>query len=155
MKRISLAMIALLLAALTLLAGCAGPAETPSDDTTPAAPADTTPAPSGDTPAETTPAETTPAPVVDNTPVTVVDTYLPAEVSAQLKDMLETKKATFAVYSTGSAPYAIRDVYSVSNGKLKSVTVPVHTTGAADANGDLILTMSVFDNSFAGLKKSP
>ena len=100
MKRISLAMIALLLAALTLLAGCAGPAETPSDDTTPAAPADTTPAPSGDTPAETTPAETTPAettpaPVVDNTPVTVVDTYMPAEVSAQLKDMLETKKATF------------------------------------------------------------
>lgn len=154
MKRISLAMIALLLAALTLLAGCAGPAETPSDDTTPpASPADTTPAET--TPAETTPAETTPAPVVDNTPVTVVDTYLPAEVSAQLKDMLETKKATFAVYSTGSAPYAIRDVYSVSNGKLKSVTVPVHTTGAADANGDLILTMSVFDNSFAGLKKKP
>ena len=154
MKRISLAMIALLLAAIMLFAGCAGPVETPSDDTTPA-PAETTPAPAETTPAEETPAETTPAPVVDNTPVTVVDTYMPAEISAQIKDMLETKKATFAVYSTGSAPYAIRDVYSVSNGKLKSLSIPVHTTGAADANGDLIFTMSVFENSLAGLKKKP
>ncbi len=155
MKRLSLAMIALLLAVVTLLAGCAGPGETPGDDTTTPNTADTTPAPADDTPAETTPAETTPAPVVDNTPVTVVDTYMPAEVSAQIKDMLETKKATFAVYSTGSAPYAIRDVYSIGNGKLKSLSIPVHTTGKADANGDLIFTMSVFENSLAGLKKKP
>lgn len=46
-------------------------------------------------------------------------------------------------------------MYGVSNGKLKSVSIPVHTTGKADANGDLILTMYVFDNSIDGLKKAP
>ncbi len=149
MKKITLSMIALLLAALMLLAGCAGPGENPDG-------ADTTPAPGETTPAETTPAETTPAetePPVDNTPVTVVDTYLPENISKELKTMFENKKSTFAVYSTGSAPYAIHDIYNIGNGKLKSISIPVHTTGAADANGDFIFTMFVFDNSITGLKR--
>lgn len=94
MKRISLTMIVLLLAAMMLLVSCAGPGETLSDGTS-TAPADTTPT-------DTTAAETTPP--VDNTPVTVVDTYLPAAVSEELKSLFESKGATFAVYSTGSAP---------------------------------------------------
>ena len=151
-------MIALLLAAVMLLASCADSGKTPADDTTPS-PADTTTGTPGTTPAETTPAETTPAettaPVVDNTPVTVVDTYMPADVSAEIKSIFESSGSSFAVYSTGSAPYAIRDVYGVSNGKLKSISIPVHTVGKADANGDVTLTMYVFDNSIDGLKKAP
>lgn len=151
MKKTSLSMIALLLAVLMLLAGCVGPNDTAdgADDTTPAT-ADTTPAET--TPAETTPAETEPP--VDNTPVTVVDAYLPEAVSTELKTLFENKKATFAVYSTGSAPYAIHDIYNIGNGKLKSISIPVHTTGTADANGDLIFTICVFDNSITGLKKA-
>lgn len=144
-------MLALLMAVVTLLASCGGNTDVPADTTT-AAP-DTTTAVVQDTTAADTTAE--PEPVVDNTPVTVVDTYVPTTIFDQITAMFEGKSAQFAIYSTGSAPYAIRDVYAVSNGKLKSLTIPVHTTGKADANGDLLFTMNVYDNSITGLKKAP
>ena len=125
------------MAAIMLLASCSANTDVSSETTT--APPDTT----------------EPGPVGDNTPVTVVDTYVPTSIFDQITTLFESKSAQFAIYSTGSAPYAIRDVYAVSNGKLKSVTVPVHTTGKADADGDLSFTMNVYDNSITGLKKAP
>ena len=155
MKKNLLTAVALLMAAMTLLASCGGNTDVPADTTT-AAPDTTTAAVQDTTVADTTVADTTePEPVVDNTPVTVVDTYVPTTIFDQITTMFESKSAQFAIYSTGSAPYAIRDVYAVSNGKLKSVTVPVHTTGKADANGDLTFTMNVYNNSLGGLKSSP
>ena len=149
MKKKLLSVVALLMTMLILLASCGSSTDVSTDTT------DTADVSQSAIATDTAVAETETEPVVDNTPITVVDTYVPAEIFDQITTLFEGKRAPFTVYSADSAPYAIRDVYAVSNGKLKSVTIPVHTTGKADANGDLSLTMMVFDNSLSGLKKAP
>ena len=140
MKKFSIAFLAILLVASMLLVGCANKEENPPAQTSGVADETTT-----------VPESTT----EDNTPVTVKRTYMPEAVFAELKNLFESKSASFKAYSTNSAPYAIRDVMNISDGTLKSVTVPVAETKAADGNGDFVLTMYVMNNSYAGLKSKP
>lgn len=142
MKKLTCALLALLLAMSALFVGCAEKTDSPASETS-------TPSVEETSGAETTTETTT----EDLSPITVTSTYLPAEVSASLKTLFETKAATFKQYSASLAPYAIRDVFNIGNGVLKSITIPVVATGAADDNGDFILTMYVVDNSYAGLRK--
>ena len=140
MKKFGIAFLAILLVASMLLVGCANKEENPPAQTSGVAD-ETTTAPESTT--------------EDNTPVTVKRTYMPEAVFAELKNLFESKSASFKAYSTASAPYAIRDVMNISDGTLKSVTVPVFSTKAADGNGDFVLTMYVMNNSYAGLKSKP
>ena len=84
---------------------------------------------------------------------TVTESYLPKSVAAELKKIFENRSTTCLAYAvTNDMPYAIADVTAISNGKMLSITIPVVKTGAADANGDFLLTMYVVGNTDTGLK---
>lgn len=61
----------------------------------------------------------------------------------------------FSAYSTGGAPYALQDVFTISNAKVLSITIPVYKVTTADANGDYVFTLYIVGNSLTGLKSTP
>ena len=136
MKKFNLILISVLLVLSMLFAGCAKD-DAPGDETSELA--------TDETSAEVTTAEETTT-AVHYDPVYVSGRYMPEDTYTKLKTIFEEKEASFAKFTTATAPYAIRDIYTVSNCKLKSITVPVVSTGAADANGDLKLTVYVVNN---------
>ena len=116
-------------------------------------------------PKETLPAETVPVDIetaesiqeetLSNNPVTVKENYLPSHIFTQIKEVFEGKQATFSDYGATSAPYALGDVFTVSNCRLLSITIPVYKTGALDSEGNLVFTIYVVGNSYEGLRQPP
>ncbi len=142
MKRITCAVLAILLAMSMLLVGCADTAEEIAETSSAV----------GETTAAQTSEETT---TEDLSPVTVTSTYMPTAISTAVFGIFEDRGADFEEYTEMDAPYTIRDVFNISNGVLKSITIPVIGTKKADANGDFILTMYVVKNSWVGLHSAP
>jgi len=140
MKNKLLSMISLLLTLCILLVGCNdGKNDPPAGETTAATEAPTNAPDVPDVP--------------DNTPVTVTETYLPKDVSARLKVLFESGAATFSAFSPSVGPFAIRDLYTISNCRIKSITIPVYKTLSADRNGNFLITLSEVGNSYEDLKK--
>ena len=81
-------------------------------------------------------------------------TYLSSEVSERLEQYFKDGFYHFSAYSTGNAPYAIQDVYTISDTRILSVNFPVYKVGKADASGNYKLTLYVMKNSLDGLKRS-
>lgn len=82
-------------------------------------------------------------------------TYLSPDVSSKMEEFFKNDFSHFSAYSTGSAPYALQDVFTISNTKVLSITIPVYKVGVADTNGDYTFTLYVVSNSLNGLKRAP
>lgn len=119
------------------------------------------------TSAETTEVETTEAEATDTqapeTPDNAVvedkkstqSTYFSREVSTELERYFREDFYHFSAYGAGGAPYAMQDIFTISNAKVKSITIPVYKVTNADANGDYLFSLYVFNNSLEGLKRAP
>ena len=79
---------------------------------------------------------------------TVRETYMPELVYAELKNIFESKGASFAAYTYSNAPFAIRDVYSISDCKVLSISIPIMKTLDADENGNFYFTVFVANNGY-------
>lgn len=90
----------------------------------------------------------------DKIPYVVKENYLPGNLADTVADKLKKRPALFKPYVAGSAPYAIQDVFGISNCHLLSISIPVYKVGEADENGDYRLTLFVLNNPYAGMKKS-
>ena len=142
MKNKLLSMISLLLTLCILLVGCNdGKNDPPAGETTAATEAPTNAPDVPDVP--------------DNTPVTVTETYLPKDVSARLKVQFESGCSPFSAFSAGVGPFAIRDLYTISNCRIKSITIPLYKTLNADKNGNFRITLYEVGNSYEDLQKKP
>ncbi len=82
---------------------------------------------------------------------TVTVSYMP---DALRKEMSELIKFTSS-YSALDAPYAIQNIYSVGNGKLKSFSFPVAKTLLADLDGNFILSAFIFGTADGEIGKAP
>lgn len=83
--------------------------------------------------------------------LTVIENYLPADVSSAIYASFEEKASSFSKFDTAKAPYTFTDVYTVSDARVLAVTIPVMATGAADENGNYIFTMYRVRNSYSGV----
>ncbi len=94
-------------------------------------------------------------PVEDNSPVTVVENYLPENIRTKIEELYVGGKGQFTNYSSASAPYTIRDLITISNCRVKSITIPVFMTLKTDADGNFKFTIHEVTNTYEGLKKAP
>ena len=80
--------------------------------------------------------------------------YLPTAFFEQLRTRFEAKEnaSEFKLLHAGEAPYTIRDVFAISNGKLLYLHIPVMKTGAMDEEGNFTLTLYIVNNSYNGLR---
>ena len=102
---------------------------------------------------ETKPTNPTPdAPVLQESSQS---TYLSETVSAQMEQYFKNDFYHFSAYGVSGAPYALQDVFTISNAKVLSITIPVYNVTTADANGDYVFTLYVVNNSLQGLKTAP
>lgn len=138
MKKTFYTFISLLLLFSILLVSCSPKAEVPE------APHDV-----GSEAIESTAEET-----LSDDPVTVKETYLPTDLSAKIKEAFEKKQSTFNDYGASSAPYAMGDVFTVSDCRLLSISIPVYKTGASDSDGNFTFTLYVVGNSYDGLRQA-
>ena len=115
MKRVFLILLTLLMAASMMLSACttsnAGKG-TPASSSTPSNPDDPDP---------------DPEPEPEPEPHTVSKKYLPENVIAQTKKHFEekTSSSSFAALSLSNAPFAIADVFVISECTIKSISIPV------------------------------
>ena len=91
----------------------------------------------------------------ETVPVTVVEKYLPEALSEAIYTQFESKNAIFKKLTLQAGPYAYADVFGVSNGKLKSITVPVRSTEAPNSNGNFTMTIVKVKNTTKGISGSP
>ncbi|MBQ8850319.1 MAG: hypothetical protein IJ011_08330 [Clostridia bacterium] len=91
----------------------------------------------------------------DDQPYTVKENYLPEAVSSAIKSGLENKTTSFSAFNMNNAPYAYHDVYTLSNCRVLSVTIPVMQTGEIDADGNLSFTLYKVRNTYEGIKSTP
>lgn len=82
-------------------------------------------------------------------------TYLSKTVSSKMEEYFKNDFYHFSACSTEGAPYALQDVFTISDAKVLSITIPVYRVTSADSNGNFVFTLYVFDNSLQGLKKAP
>ena len=153
MKKSLFSILALFLVMLMLFVSCT---TTPVDNNTTDGTTDTQPPTTeteSESESETNETETDP-PIIDNTPVTVTETYLAPELYSRIKTAFESKADSYSCYEAGSSPFAIRDVYTISNATLKSISIPVYKTGKMNEDGDFRLSIFTVKNSFDGLKES-
>ena len=130
MKRILLSLLTLLLAISTLLVGCNKEAPAGNENNNP-----------------------TPNPPTDNsTSFTKTESYLPSEVYTQMKEYFENKTTGFEVYDRSNAPFVSTDVFAISNCTVKSITIPVFSTGKTDNNGDFTFSLYILPNGWSALK---
>lgn len=89
-------------------------------------------------------------------PYKVVENYIPENVYKTVSGALQQDIALFNmyVYSAEWAPYALQDVFGISDCKLKSISIPVYKVTTADADGNYVFTLYVVNNSYKGLKES-
>ena len=138
MKKRFLSLICLLLTLCLLFAGC--------DETQPDEPQDVP----TEAPTEA-PAETPEEP--DNEPYVVTETYLPKSAVQRLTVLFESGASKFASFSPSVGPFAIRDVYTISDCRIKSITIPVYKTLAADSSGNFVISLFEVGNSYEDLQK--
>ena len=100
------------------------------------------------------PEETTEA-FVDIAPYGVKESYLPEDIAQQMKEMYTGRKAKYTAYSAADAPYIPSATNIFTNCTLESISLPIVRTGKADADGNLIFTIFVYKNNFAGFKAKP
>ncbi len=69
----------------------------------------------------------------------------------------QSSKSWGTSYNYGVAPFVLKSSLNIGTAKLKTITIPVMSTGEADGNGDFIFTLYVFDykNSAAGYANVP
>ncbi|MBE6630003.1 MAG: hypothetical protein E7624_04050 [Ruminococcaceae bacterium] len=138
MKRILLSLLALLLALCMTFVGC---------DSTPPANNDNNQSGGGGT--TTPPTQDPPA----DTPFTKTENYMPADVFAQMKAYFESTEKGFYPYDDlANAPLVSTDVFAISNGTVKSITIPVFSTGETDKNGDFIFSIYILPNAWSLLR---
>ena len=80
------------------------------------------------------------------------NTYLSGEVLGRLEEYFTDGFYYFNEYSVNSAPYAIQDVFTLSNTRILSINLPVYKVGKADPNGNYKFTIYVMKNSLDGLQ---
>ena len=87
------------------------------------------------------------------TPVifTTTENYLPADVFTEVYDSFAAHASSFDTLDISKAPFAYTDVFTVSDARVKSITIPVMATGAQDENGCYVFTMYKVRNSYAGI----
>ncbi len=134
MKRILISLLALLLALSMLFVGCN---EEP---------------PAGNNPNNDNNGGQNP-PAGDTT-FTKTENYLPADVFAQMKTYFEGTEQGFYPYDDrANAPLVCSDVFVISNATVKSITIPVFSTGKADDEGNLTFSLYVLSNDWATLRE--
>ena len=86
--------------------------------------------------------------------VTVTEKYLPSEVRSDLEQKFVSNVSSFlpAYASANYHQHSLQDSITVSDCKLKTISVPVYKTLEADENGMLTFTVFVHDRSLGGLK---
>lgn len=82
---------------------------------------------------------------------TVTENYLPEEISEAIYSSFLAQGSSFSKLDISKAPYTFSDVYTVSNARVTSITIPVMATGVADENGNYIFTMYKVRNSYSGV----
>ena len=82
---------------------------------------------------------------------TVTENYLPEQISEAIYSSFLAQGSSFSKLDISKAPYTFSDVYTVSNARVTSITIPVMATGAADENGNYIFTMYKVRNSYSGV----
>ena len=130
MKHIFSSLLSLLLA-LCMLAGCTGaPSDTDKD---------------GDTPA--------PGTTAPDGRYIVTEKYLPEAFAAQMKSYFEGSVAGFYPYDDrANAPLVSTDVFAISNCTVKSITIPVFSTGKVDREGNFTFSIYVLSNKWGTLR---
>ena len=141
MKKLWLSLICLLLAFSLVLsfAGCKKKTNPTPDNT--------------DTPAGENTAETEDLTL----PFTETWNYLPDSLMKSMKHGFEDNngdKSYFSAAKAGEAPYALMDVFTLTNCRVKSITVPVFKTLNTDADGNFTFTVFVGANSWSGLQNA-
>ena len=91
----------------------------------------------------------------ETVPVTVVEKYLPEALSEAIYAQFESKDTIFKKLTLASGPFAYADVFGVSNGTLKSITVPVRSTEAPNAAGNFTMTIVKVKNTTSGISGAP
>ena len=91
----------------------------------------------------------------ETVPVTVVEKYLPEALSEAIYAQFESKDTIFKKLTLASGPFAYADVFGVSNGTLKSITVPVRSTEAPNAAGNFTMTIVKVKNTTSGISGTP
>ncbi len=136
MKRILLSLLAILMALSMILVGCNEEPPTPDNPNPPD---------NGNNGEQNPPAQTT--------TFTKTENYMPAEVFTQMKAYFEgTEKGFEACSDRTSAPYVGTDLYAITNCTVKSITIPVFSTGKADKNGNFTFSIYVVPNDWSSLR---
>ena len=89
-------------------------------------------------------------PVDDYDPVVVVSKYFPSEISSLLYTEFEKRADGFKELNTNYAPFCYTDVYTITDCRLLSITIPVMKT-LEPVDGKFFFTMHKFDSSFEGI----
>ena len=107
----------------------------------------------GDKPAPAPTPDPTPDPTPEPEKVTYTATekYLPDDVKGAIYNSFEEKSTKFAAMNISIAPYTYTDVYTVSDARVISITIPVMATKTQDDNGNYIFTMYKVRNSYSGV----
>ena len=134
MKRILLSLLALLLALSMLLVSCNEEPPTPDGNTPPADNGEQNP-PAGET------------------AFTKTESYVPSAVYAQMKAYFEGSEKGFEACSDrAAAPYVSTDLYAITDCTVKSITIPVFSTGKVDEDGNFTFSIYVIPNDWASLR---
>ena len=149
MKKMSLILITMLLAFTMMMSSCTESSEKIHHTDT----MDTEAVSALESESEVTDAEKNDQQPEMNEPVVITENYLPAGVYSQMKVLFETGAGNFKAYPTASAPFAIRDLYTISNCRVNSISIPVYQTLGTDVNGNLKITLSEVCNTYNGLKQ--
>ncbi len=92
--------------------------------------------------------------VNDTTVYTHLHSYIEDDVFSEITDLFESNRSYGTAYKEEDAPYVMTDVFGLSSSTLKSISIPVMSTGNTDADGNLKLTLYVFNNDVESLKQS-
>ncbi len=129
MKRFLLLLLTLSLLPTAVLAGCSPKSDPPNED-------NDSPAPESDT------------------RYSVIEPYLPKEVSAQMGTLFEGGDKAFVAPQVENLPFMIMDELIISQCTVKSITIPVWKTGKADSIGNYYFTLSVVNGDLNGIKRT-
>ncbi len=135
MKRILISLLALILALSMVLVGCNE--DPPASDNTP--PSDPPSAPSG--------------PSQDDSQYAVKENYMPEAVYAQMKSYFESTEKGFYPYDDRQyAPLVSTDALALGGATISSITIPVFSTGKADADGNFTFSIYILPSAWKDLR---
>jgi hypothetical protein len=78
---------------------------------------------------------------------------MPSEVFTQMKTYFESTTTGFYPYDDRTnAPFVSTDVFAISDCVVKSITIPVFSTGKADEDGDFTFSIYIVPNDWASLR---